>query len=164
MKTVGVFANVSSQFYSVLSAYRGAKIDYARYLEKAIGGEELYRAFAYGVQMGTEAGPFINCLNKIGFETRYKPARWVDGKPSIRDTDWNIGIAMDIVRHLERLDVVVIGSNDLNLVPLIEFIKERGVKAVIFSCRVPNELREVADQIIEITEDILENKVVACDS
>lgn len=161
MKSVGVFANVSNQFYSVLSAFRGGKIDYQKYLEKAVGTDELYRAFAYGVQMANEAIPFISCLNKIGFETRYKHARIIDGKPNIRETDWNAGIMMDVVRHLDRLDIVVLGSNDVDLVPLIEFIKERGVKAVIFSCRIPFELRETADQIIEITDDILENKPVS---
>lgn len=158
-KEVGVFVNVSNQYYTVNNLFRGGKIDYVKYLARALNeNEQLYRAFAYGVQMEREANGFITCLNQIGFEPNYKTARLIDGKPSIRNTDRNMDMAMDIIRCLEKLDVVVIGSNDPNLIPLVKFIRERGKKVVILSCCIGRELREAANSCIEIKEELLEER------
>lgn len=158
-KEVGVFVNVSNQFYTVNNTFRGGKIDYQKYLARAVNdNEQLYRAFAYGVQMEREASGFIACLNSFGFETNYKTARIIEGKPSIRQTDRNMDMAMDVIRCLDKLDVVVIGSNDPNLIPLVKFIRERGKKVIILSCCIGRELREAANQCIEIKDDLLEEK------
>lgn len=162
MKSIGVFVNVSNQFYTVQQTYRGGKVAYDLYLKAAVSGGTLYRAFAYGVQMKDEAMPFIGCLREAGYEPKYKQARIVDARPSIRHTDWNVGIAMDVMRHLHKLDIVVIGSSDPDLAPLIAYVKERGVKVIVFSCRVEAELREIADEVIDIDESILERKIEAC--
>jgi uncharacterized LabA/DUF88 family protein len=159
MKSVGVFVNVNNQFYAVAQQHRGAKVDYAAYLKSAVGDGVLHRAFAYGVQMKEEAAPFIGCLRQMGYEPKYRQARMIDGRPSIRSTDWNMGIAMDVMRHVPKLDVVVLGSNDPDLVPLVLYLKERAIKVVILSCRVGNELREAADEVIEINDGILEKKM-----
>jgi uncharacterized LabA/DUF88 family protein len=158
MKAVGVFADVSNQFFSVATTFKGAKVNYTEYLKTAVGDNELYRAFAYGVQVSSEATPFIASLQRIGYDTRYKLAKVVDGKPSIPDTNWNVGIVIDMIRHLDRLDVVVIGSNNPDLIPAINFIRDRGVKVIIYSCRIPKELKDAADGVIEITADILERR------
>ena len=160
MRRVGVFVNVTNQFYSVLTAFRGGKVDYTKYLRESVSpeGYELYRAIAYGVQIGNEAQSFIAALQRAGYDTRYKPAKVVDGKANVRDTDWAIGMAMDVIRHLEHLDVVVLGCNDPSLIPLVEFIKERGIRVVIYSCRIPQELQRAADYSFEISEDVLETK------
>jgi uncharacterized LabA/DUF88 family protein len=63
------------------------------------------------------------------------------------------------MRHVPKLDVVVLGSNDPDLVPLVLYLKERAIKVVILSCRVGNELREAADEVIEINDGILEKKM-----
>lgn len=160
MDRVGIFVNVSNQFYSVSQAHKGAKVDYAKYMAKCFGprGGTLARAFAYGVQMKDESRDFIAYLRHAGYEPKYKQARQIDGRPSIAKTDWNMGLAMDVIRHLGKLDVVVIGSNDPDLVPLVQFIKERAVKVVIFSAKVGTELRSVADEVMEIDLDVLEQK------
>lgn len=158
-REVGLFVNVSNQFYTTHNIFRGGKIDYQKYLNRAVGdNEQLYRAFAYGVQMDREASGFIACLQQFGYETNYKQARVIDGKPSIRHTDRNMDMAMDVMRCLEKLDTVVIGSNDPNLIPLVKFIRDRGKKVIILSCCIGRELREAANQCIEIKDDLLEDK------
>lgn len=159
-REVGVFVNINNQYFTTQTIYKGRKIDYAKYLELAIGpNEQLFRAIAYGVQMEREACGFISCLNHLGFETNYRTARIVDGKPSIRHTDRNMEIAMDIVRCLDSLDTVIIGSNDLNLIPLLQFIRERGKRVIVFSSCISKELRLAATQAIDIKENVLEEKV-----
>lgn len=160
----GIFVDVSNQFSTVASVHRGAKINYKGYLDSALRGRSLYRAFAYGVQLNTEANEFIFSLREIGFEPKYRIARKIDGRPSIKRTDRNMPLAMDVMRHLHKLDIVVIGSNDPDLVPLVAYIKERGIKVVIFACRVGSELRDVADEVIEVDNTVLEWKAESCPS
>lgn len=165
VKSVGVFVNSSLLFYVVQAQYKRsnpqAKIDYTAYLNHAVGDDgKLYRAFAYGAQIDNEAAGFIECLQRTGFETRYVPAKCVNGKHHVLDTDRNIEMAVDVIRIAHRLDVVVLGSNDPDLIPLVKFIKEKGTKVVIFAARIPRELARAADEVREITESILELKDV----
>jgi uncharacterized LabA/DUF88 family protein len=161
VKSVGVFVNSSLLFYVVQSEFKrvvpNSRIDYKAYLEQAIGEDRLYRAFAYGAQIENEAAGFIECLQRTGFETRYVPAKQVNGKNHVLDTDRNMDLALDVIRILDRLDTVVIGSNDPNLIPLVKYLKERGLKVVIFAARIPRELARAANEVREITEMVLEH-------
>lgn len=156
---IGVFVNVTNQFYAVLAGFpnhTNPRIDYQKYLNIAVGDGILYRAFAYGVTVQDEALPFIATLRRIGFEVKYRQARIIKNSPSIRQTDVNVGMVVDVARLTDRIDCAVIGSNDPDLVPLIMFLRERGVKSVIFGCKIPPELHDIADFVIEVTEDMLE--------
>ncbi len=133
-------------------------MNYGRYLRHAVGPDTLYRAIAYGVQLADEANEFINLLRESGYEPKYKPARKIDGRPNIRSTDWNVGMSLDVVRLLDRLDIVVIGSNDSNLIPLVQYCRERGKLVTIFSCKVGQELREAVDAVYDIKQEIIDRR------
>jgi uncharacterized LabA/DUF88 family protein len=159
-KSIGVFVDIARQFHSVSQVNKNARINYERYLQKAIGDQELHRAVAYGVQIENEAQPFISALRNLGYEAKYRQARYIDNKPSIRHTNWNIGLTMDVVRNIKFLNIVIIGSNDPELVPLIEWIKEQGVKVMIYSSSIHRDLRAVSDVCKEIETDVLDIKNV----
>jgi len=152
-KRVGVFANTSHLYHAIASEFNGAKLSYEKYLQGAIGEHELYRAYAYGTHTGTEASAFIIALKSLGFETRYRKTTKV-----LRDSIWNVGIAIDIFRLLDRLDIVVIGSNDYDMIPLVRFVRERGVEAVVYAAQIPPQLSSSANRSIEISSDMLERK------
>lgn len=160
-KAIGVFVDIVDQYKKVLKAYKGGKVDYGKYLKKvlAIGDGDIYRAFAYGVQIDNEASGFIVCLKSYGFEPKYKRAILIDDRPNIQETSWNLGITIDIARLVQRLDVVVLGSSDPQLIPAIEYLQEQGIKVIIFSCNIPQELREASNAYYEINEEVLERKV-----
>lgn len=162
MKTIGIFADVSNLYYCTGKRFPGRKLNYAKLKEVALGEDVLYRAFAYGLQLKDEATKFITCLKHFGFEPKYKtPRTFIKNENlEVRRTSWNVGITLDISRILtnNKLDVVVICSADSELVELVEYIKERGVKCVVIACGISKELKEIADQWIEITEDFLEQE------
>lgn len=158
MKNVLVSVDITNQYYAALHTYPGAKIDYERYLTEATKGYNLYRAFAYGSQMEDEAHGFITVLRTIGFEPKYRQAVTVRDRPDIRRTDRNMLLAMDVWRTLERVDVVILGSNDPDLVPLVNRIKELGIQVIIFSCNISRELKDAADRYIEIGQAIMERR------
>jgi len=159
MKTVGIFADVSSLFYCVGKKFPDRKLDYGQLRELVVGSDTIYRAVAYGVQAKDEATKFITCLKKIGFEPKYKQPRsrqGGDGVVRLIKTNWNVSIALDVVNMIDKLDIVAICSSDPELAPIVEYVKARGKKCTIVSCGIPRELRAVADTCIEITPECLE--------
>ncbi len=150
MNNIGIFIDVSSIYYHIGRKYPNRKLDYNKLLDFLKNDGNIYRSFAYGSQIKDESVRFIDRLQHIGFETKYRSTQ-----PSQR-VNWNVGIALDIVRIIPKLDIVIIGSNDFELVPLFGWIKDQGVKGIILSSNVCRSLKESADEWIEITEELLE--------
>lgn len=162
MSKVAVFVDIARQYYSVSLMDKRARVNYERYLESAVGDDTLHRAFAYGVQVSDEANDFIIALERMGYETRYRQAKIVSGMPNFRATSNNVAMFLDIVRNLKFVDTVIIGSNDLDLIGMINWIKEQGIKVIVYSHNIPREMKMVADQWIEIRKDIIELKEEIC--
>jgi uncharacterized LabA/DUF88 family protein len=140
-KKTAIFVDVVNQFY----ANDSVRLDYERYLDEARQGAEVFRAFCYGAQMNEEAEPFLSMMRQIGFETRYRRAVVIGDRRDIFRTDRNMALAMDVWRLCPRVDAVVIGSNDPELVPLVDRLRETGVQVGVLSCRVGPELSYAAD-------------------
>lgn len=154
---IGLFVDISNIFYCVGKKFTGRKVNYEAYLALVRAQGEILRSLAYGAQREKEAQGFITCLKHLGFETRYKaPKIFTIGDKQIRRIDWGVGITLDVVRMLDKVDMVVLGSADPEFVPLVEFVQERGVPCVIVACGINKDLKAVAQQYIEITEEQLE--------
>lgn len=152
---VGLFIDVNDQYYRINKKWEGRKLNYTAYLEKAKEFGEVSRAFAYGSHINNKAATFISALMSLGFETKFKrivEKQWYN---------WAVGMSMDVVKMAvnDRIDTVVIGHSGMELVPLVNFIKQQGIRAVVIGCNINKELREAADRYIEISEDMLEEKV-----
>lgn len=159
-----VFVDVARNFGATLRAEKSkdARINYEKYLKKAINGDRLHRACAYGINIGDEAHEFKIILEKIGYEVKYKPARMVLDRttnqyvPKINLTSNNINIAIDIVKDVEKVDTIVLGTNDKELIPFIIWAQSKGVKIHLFSLLIPKDMKEVANSWHEIDGDIIE--------
>lgn len=145
-KKAGIFVDVVNQFY----ANNLVRFDYERYLAEAARAGEVYRALAYGAQMNSEAESFLAMMRHLGYETRYRRAVVVGDRKDIFRTDRNMAIAMDVWRLLPKLDVVVLGSNDPELIPLVGRVRELGVQVGVLSCRVGWDLAAAADWSAEV--------------
>lgn len=77
-------------------------------------------------------------------------------KTETRKADWDVGIAIDIVRLLDRVDTIVLGTGDGDYAPVVGYIKERGAHCIIFGCNISAELKKLADETIEIDESVLQ--------
>lgn len=155
MKTALLVCDITNQYYSILHALGSVKIDYEKYLTSATKGYNIYRALAYGAQAKDEASGFITVLSNLGFEPRYRKAITIGRRVNIRQTDRNMMIAMDVWRIIDKVDVVIIGSNDPDLAPLVQRIKELGIQVVIHSYNISDELKAVADRWYEIDFSIM---------
>ncbi|NMB70368.1 NYN domain-containing protein [candidate division WWE3 bacterium] len=128
---VGVFVDVQNMYYSAKNLY-GSKVDFGKVLQVAVSGRKLIRAFAYVIKadVGSEK-EFFGALEKIGFEVREKELQiFYDGA---KKGDWDVGLCMDAVRMIPKIDVMVLVSGDGDYTDLIEYAQSQGVKAEIIA-------------------------------
>jgi uncharacterized LabA/DUF88 family protein len=126
MKQVGIFIDVTNLYYHTHRLFPDRRIDYRKYFERAQGEDIVLRAYAYGSQRKDEAIKFITLLKHLGYETRYGQARIRGTK--IIPANWNVQIAIDLFRIAGKLDRVVIGSSNPELIPLVRWAKEQGLR------------------------------------
>lgn len=155
-KRVGIFVDVTHQFTAVQERY-GKRINYEKYLSLAVNGESLHCAYAYGAQVSTEAQGFIKRLRALGYEPRYQQAPvGIEQKADLNAADFAVEMTLDIIRNIERLDCIVLGTNDERFVPLVRFLQERGLRVSVFACKIHAALGEFANKATELPEEILE--------
>lgn len=160
MKASGIFIDTSNLYYCVGKKFPARKLDYQRYYEIAAKDDVVVRAVAYGSQMNDEASKFIACLKHYGYDPKYKTLKINSDTGKTRRFSWNVGIAVDIMMSIDKLDRVVIGSSDADLLPLVKYLKDRGCVVEIIACGISKELKDAADEYTEITEEQLEDLVV----
>ncbi len=154
---VGVFVDTTNLYRTVYRKYKG-KLCYGEYLEQVTKDRELFVAMAYGMYIGNTDG-FISCLSSAGFVTNFKRPRILEiHDVKIKKCDWGVGLAMDVVSSINDLDLVIIGSSDYNLLPLIRWIKNEGVDVTIVASLIPKPLKDMATSYLEIPEDWLEEE------
>lgn len=149
-KRVGVFIDVGNQFYCINKKWEGRKLDYEKYKNKISSYGTIVRAFAYGTQIEGAASKFISCLHHLGFEPKYKTVEknnWYS---------WDVGMAVDMVRICEKIDVAIIGNSSKSIAEAISFLKEKGIKVIVIACGISKDVKEACDQWVETEEELLE--------
>lgn len=154
--TIGLFVDTSDLYHRVRRKFSG-KLCYEAYFEEVASWGTMQQAFAYGMQTDNEAGGFITCLKMAGFDTRFKRPRIMKvGDREIKRCDHGISMTIDVVKTIDHLDTVVLGISNPDYIPLVNWIRDCGVKVIILASCIPRSLREAADSAIEINEDYLE--------
>lgn len=153
---IGLFVDTSDLYRKILKKFNG-KLCYEAYHEQCSKMGRLIKAVAYGMQNKDGAQGFINCLKMTGFETKFKEARVIlFGDYHFKQCSWDVSIVLDVIKLIDRLDIVIFGSSNVGLLPLIEHIRAHGIQVVIFATNIPKILKDAVDSYIEITEDMLE--------
>ncbi len=161
MKRIGVFVDVSNLYYCVGKKFLKRKLDYRKYLHFVADIGEVVKAVAYGSQVGEEAKGFIYCLNETGFQTKFKAVKSYHEEAGLRrKADWDVGIAIDIVRMIERFDMVILGTADGDLEPIVDWCMDQGVDVLVLACGISKDLKDRATSFIEIPESLLEEKKI----
>src|SRR3990170_4291735 len=149
---VGVFVDVQNMYYSAKNLYQ-AKVNFGKVLYDAVSGRKLIRAFAYVIKadVGAEKD-FFDALEKIGFEVRAKELQIFYGGD--KKGDWDVGLCMDAVRLITKIDVLVLVSGDGDYTDLLEYARSQGVRTevIAFSKTGSSRLFGIADQITDMCE------------
>ncbi|MFH0830520.1 MAG: NYN domain-containing protein [Parcubacteria group bacterium] len=149
---VGIFVDVSNMYWSVRRL--GGVLNFRALREAAVGERKLIRALAYAVTSGVpEEEKFFEALAKSGFEVKLKQLQvFAGGK---KKADWDVGLAMDMVRLAPLIDVAVLVSGDGDYVPVIEYLQNSGhlVEVMAFKEGASAKLVERADAFIDMSKD-----------
>ena len=138
-------------YYSARALY-SQKVNFKNVLEQAVNGRQLVRAIAYGITTEeAHEGEFHEALAGQGFEVKTKPLQTFIGGQ--KKGDWDVGIAMDVLRLEPKIDVAVLVCGDGDFVPLVEFSKERGLRMEIISFResTSSALIASADSFVDLS-------------
>jgi uncharacterized LabA/DUF88 family protein len=151
---IGVLVDISNLYYSARVLY-GKKVNFKNVLEAATDGRKLIRAIAYGIKT-TEATEekFFEALEKSGYEVKTKDLQiFPDGS---KKGDWDVGIAIDIIRLAPTLDAVVVVSGDGDFVPLIEYVRinqGRQAEVMAFGETTSSKLIEAVDDFTDLSQE-----------
>ncbi|QQS22489.1 NYN domain-containing protein [bacterium] len=150
---IGVFVDVQNLYYSARNIYN-ARINFNEILKEAVGNRRLIRAIAYVVKADMpEEQTFFEALEKAGFEVRIKDLQTFAG--GHQKGDWDVGIAMDIIKLMNKLDVVVLASGDGDFAPLLEYLQMSGqmTETLAFGKSTSSKIKELTDHFIDLDED-----------
>lgn len=151
---VGVFVDVANMYYSAKNIH-GARVNFGKILEEAVGDRHLIRALAYVIKADTpEEQKFFEALDKQGFEVRMKDLQVFAG--GAKKGDWDVGVTVDAISIAPKLDAIVLVAGDGDYVPLVEYLKATfgcRVEVMAFQESTSLKLRESADKFIDLSEE-----------
>lgn len=137
----------------------GESLDYSVLLKYLAKDHHLIRAVSYVVvdseqpeDLQDRLHRYRDKLRHIGFKVVEKQKRWfVDEETGVKTSKANMDmeLAIDVLREVENLDVVVICSGDGDFVRLVEATQARGRQVWIAAFEnISKELKESADRFI----------------
>jgi uncharacterized LabA/DUF88 family protein len=100
---------------------------------------------------GSSEASFFEALENAGFELRMKDLQIFAG--GMKKGDWDVGIAVDAIRMMPSLDVVILVTGDGDFVPLVNYLKWAGgcvVEVASFRRSASSKIVEAADEFINI--------------
>ena len=150
---IGVFVDVQNMYYSARNLY-GKRVNFSQILNTAIDSRQLIRAIAYAIKASMpEEQKFFDALEKAGFEVKSKDVQIFPG--GVKKGDWDVGIALDMIRLAPRLDALVLVSGDGDYVPLVEYLRNQGhrVEVVAFGKSTSAKLITVVDEFTDMDKD-----------
>jgi len=143
---LAAFIDVNNLFCCCLRKFQ-RKVDYKKLVGSFREHGELLRVTAYN-QPNDKALGFNRILTDLGVQLKMLP-----------NFNVNIPLTLDVVRVIDSVEGVIIASNDLNLVPCIEYIKERGKLCLVYGFRLQTGTKNVADKWYELKEDSLREEI-----
>jgi len=150
---VGVFVDIQNLYYTARNVYN-SRVNFTNVLKDAVNERPLVRAIAYGIKADMpEEQTFFDALTKTGFEVKLKELQSFYG--GAKKGDWDVGIVMDIIKLMPKLDVVVLASGDGDYIPLLEYLQILGVRVelVSFGKSTSGKMRELVDQVLDLDTD-----------
>lgn len=155
---VGLFVDTQNLYYAARDIY-SRHVDYAVMLKLSERSRHLVHATAYVVEREGEATAygFVTKLSALGYRVRRRKVRVhradSGGRP-VLEGDWDMGIAADIVRAWDYLDVIVLASGDGDFAPMLELAQQRGKRVEVLAFReaASQNLLDLADAFMGLAD------------
>ena len=145
--------DIQNLYYTARNVYN-SRVNFNSILKDAVGDRPLVRAITYGIraQMPEEQS-FFDALQKAGYEVKLKDLQSFYG--GAKKGDWDVGIVMDIIKLIPKLDTIVLASGDGDFIPLLEYLQVIGmrVELVSFGKSTSSKMRELVDKHLDLDSD-----------
>jgi uncharacterized LabA/DUF88 family protein len=151
---VGLFVDIQNLYYTARNVYN-SRVNFNSILKDAVGDRPLVRALTYGIRAQMpEEQTFFDALQKAGFEVKLKDLQSFYG--GAKKGDWDVGIVMDIIKLIPKLDTIILASGDGDFIPLLEYLQVLGmrVELVSFGKSTSSKMRELVDKHLDLDSDI----------
>jgi uncharacterized LabA/DUF88 family protein len=112
---------------------------------------KLIRAIAYVIRAQMpEEHTFFEALSKAGYEVKAKDLQVFFG--GMKKGDWDVGITMDVIRVINKLDTVVLASGDGDYLALVEYLQNFGIRVevIAFGKSSSNKLVDAVDDFVDM--------------
>ncbi len=152
---VAVFVDVQNMYHSAKKTY-GRNLSYSRMLRACVRNRRLVRSIAYVIEReGIDQVSFLDHLRYCGFEVKRREV--IERMDGSRKAEWEIGIAMDMLRIADKVDTIIVVSGNGVFADVAPLIRAKGVK---FECCAFREsmsdlLIRAVDQYHLLSEDHL---------
>ena len=122
---------------------------------EAYGSGRSERQLATSLQAADikDENAFYDALEEMGFEVKAKDLQVFYG--GAKKGDWDVGIAMDVMRLAPKLDTIVLVSGDGDFSDLLEHAKSLGcrIEVAAFGKTTSHSLTEVTDFFIDLDKN-----------
>lgn len=152
IQRVGLFVDVQNMYYSAKNIY-GKKVNFGELMKIGSNNRSLVRAIAYVIRADVEQeSNFFEALQKQGYEVKAKDLQIFFG--GAKKGDWDVGIAMDVMRTAAKLDTIVLVSGDGDFKDLLEHVKSLGCRAEVlaFGKTASSRIIEQADRFVDLDQ------------
>jgi uncharacterized LabA/DUF88 family protein len=156
MQRVAIFVDVQNIYYTTRQAF-DAHFDYNAFWRRVTADREVVKATAFATDRGDpKQRQFQHILRGIGFEVKLKP--FINRADGSAKGDWDVGITLDVLDVVERVDVVVLASGDGDFDALVHRLRERhALEVEVYG--VPqltaNTLSRAATRFVPIDESLI---------
>lgn len=141
---VAVFIDVNNLFHGGRRRHKGY-LNYPslfEYVKTTYG--TIVRSVAYGSK---ENDFFKPSLRELGTEIKWSPNR----------LNWNVCMTLDVVRQIERVDVIVIASCDPQIAPVHEYVKHEGLRSIALGFNINESIKTASSEWQEIRRELMLN-------
>ncbi len=150
---VGVFIDVQNMYYSAKNLYK-KKVNFKAILNESVDGRKLIRAIAYVIKADVkDESNFFDALTNIGFEVKAKELQIFFG--GAKKGDWDVGIAMDMMRIASKIDTAVLVSGDGDFSDLLHHLKSLGCRTEVlaFGKTASSKIKKEADYFVDLDKN-----------
>lgn len=150
---INIFIDTQNIYHSSRNLY-DRKVDFKKLADILVGDRNLINIFAYVIRSDftSKEIDFFEALINQGIHLRIKDLQvYPDGS---KKADWDIGIAVDVIRFSQLVDVVILVTGDGDFLPLVEYLQNQGkqVEVAGFIQTTSSRLKEIADFYYNLDE------------